>query len=136
MSEYKKNYKPLIVFFLAFISTIVIGVLIAAKLCPDNEMRVSMALLNAGAFTLTLIIYKTRYIYWYNGVSFEDAQNASEERRKAFALSYMKRFLIPVAIILIFIPISVIAGLPQWVDFIIGALSLIAVAISTVTVKL
>lgn len=136
MAEYKKNYKPLVAFFIVLITALVLGGLAASKFFPDSSMRITVIILNVAIPTLTFIIYKTGYVYWYNGVSFEDAQKATEEQRKAYAKAHLKRFSIASAIFLVFTVISIIAGLSQWLDFTVGTLALIVTAVSSVNLKL
>lgn len=136
MKEYKKNYKPLVVFFITLITSLLAGIFAAGKFFPDSSMRVTVIILNVALPLLTFIIYKTGYVYWYNGVSFEEAQKATEEQRKAYAKAHLKRFSISSAIFLIFTIISILAGFPHWIDFAVGTLALIITAISTVNIKL
>lgn len=136
MKEYKKNYKPLALFFVTLVTALVLGGLASSKFFPDSSMRVTAIILHLALPALTFIIYKTGYVYWYNGVSFEDAQKATEEQRKAYAKAHLKRFSIASAIFLVFTAISIFAGLPQWLDFTVGALTLIITAISSVNIKL
>lgn len=136
MKEYKKNYKPLAVFFIFLITALFAGGILVGKVFPDSSMRITMIILHVAIPVLTFIIYKTGYVYWYNGVSFEDAEKASEEQRKSYAKTHLKRFCISSAIFLVFTIISILAGLPQWLDFTVGTLALIVTAISTVNIKL
>ena len=41
---------------------------------------------------LAYIIYRTGYVYWYSGISYEDALNAGEDRRKQYSINLLKQF--------------------------------------------
>lgn len=91
MKEYKKSYLGFVLW--------IIGFCIALSACaflPETDIHITVAVLDnimtVGCFILSFIIYKTEYVYWYNGTSYEDAKAAGTERRKKFALEHMKRF--------------------------------------------
>ena len=87
-------------------------------------------------FVLSLIIYLTENVYWYNGVEFSEALEAGTEKRKAYALSHMKRFGGFTGIFIVYSCISILIGIPKGIDIIIAVVGLITTAISTIHIKL
>lgn len=133
--EFKKSYKGFWLWMLFFLVAcfgvaflpIDDGILAGRIVC--NVCTLGMALL---AYT----IYRTGYIYWYNGVSYEESLKAGEERRKAYAWTHFKRFGIFAVVFLLF---SVIAHLLQFsfaIDIVLLLVGLVGVAISTINIKL
>jgi len=85
---------------------------------------------------LTFVIYKTEYVYWYNGITYEDAVKAGSERRKMYAFEHFKRFGGFAAAFTLF---SVIAGyfcVPFWVDMIVLFVGEVYIALSSMRIKL
>lgn len=133
--ELKKSYKGFIIWVIAFF-------VISMSVCflPITETailtRISMNTCTFGITILTFIIYKTEYVYWYNGMTYEEAVKAGTERRKEFALKHLKRFGCFALIYLIFTIISQLLEVSIWLDITVVTIGLIAVAISTIRFKL
>ena len=135
MKEYKKSYKGFVLwltafcaacFACAFFEGVPTQILVAIL---DNVMTLSL-------FVLSFIVYKTEYIYWYNGTSYEAAKEAGTERRKKFALEHMKRFGYFALGFLVYSVVSVILGIPYWIDIVVVTVGIVAVAIGTMNIKL
>ena len=135
MEEYKKSYKGFIVMLLLFAA-----VLFAIILIPtEDEKLVALLIFNIAVVWMTLltwVIYKTEKIYWYTGLEYEDAVKASSEQRKKFAMQHFKRFAIFTVIYIVYSAISYIINLGIGFDIAIGTVGIIAVAISTMNIKL
>ncbi|MBE5938271.1 MAG: hypothetical protein E7265_09620 [Lachnospiraceae bacterium] len=135
MTEYKKSYLGFVIWIVAYcvccFSVCFIGI---------NDVQIIIAIVDnfttISLFLLTAIIYKTEAIYWYNGTEFEEAREAGSERRKRFAAAHMYRFGLFAAAFLVYSIISVFVGIPFGVDITIASVGIIAVAISTVNIKL
>ena len=84
--ELKKSYKGI-----WFLILLMIVFIIGICFLPEEIMTAGLITRIIDIFTaawialLTFIVYKTEYIYWYNGVTYEDAVKAGSERRKAYA---------------------------------------------------
>lgn len=85
---------------------------------------------------LTYIVYRTEYVYWYNGVSFEEAVQAGSQRRKAYALAHLKRFAVGGAAYLLYAVVAMLLGLPWWLDLMACLVAEVGAAISTISIKL
>lgn len=135
MSEYKKSYKLFILWIIAMIITSFLPAFLY-----EMKLQIMLAIvdniLTIDIFLLTLIIYLTESIYWYNGTTFEQARDAGSERRKAFAAAHMKRFGIFALAFLIYSIISIFIGLPSALDVVICVIGIVAVALSTIKIKL
>ena len=93
-NDLKKSYKGLVLWGILLISSSVTAAIIFDKILPEKYMLYS-------SFSLTIIfinilfyiIYKTEYIYWINGVTYEDARKATSEGRKEFAGKHLEKFV-------------------------------------------
>ncbi len=133
--ELKKSYKGFVWWMIGFTAALFAicflptedGGLLTRLICI--EMTVGIAL-------LAYIIYRTEYVYWYNGTTYEEAVAAGSERRKAFALKHFERFAWCAAICLLFSLAAHALGWSFWLDMCVHCIALIAVAISTIRIKL
>lgn len=96
----KKSYTLLIVWMIVF-CVAEVG-LCFLPFGEDLLMRLTLNGCSIGIAVLTLIIYLTGYVYWYNGVKFQDAVAAGPARRKKYALRHLLRFGIFAAAYLLF----------------------------------
>lgn len=135
MKEYKKSYKGFWLWMLGFCLAYVPCVFL-----PKTDIQILIAILDnimtIGCFVLTFIIYKTEYVYWYSGTGFEEAKNAGSQRRKKFALEHMKRFGYFALFFLVYSVASILIGIPYGFDITVVTIGIIAVAISTINIKL
>ena len=128
----KRNYLPLLCFL-----PIWIGAIAAVSFFfPSYTMRLTVNCVTIGMAVLSFIIYKTENVYYYNSISFEQAEEAGSDRRRAYAWAHFVRFLI-LAIALLFLSLVFsLLGFHQVIDFSIGIAALIAVAISMMWISL
>lgn len=84
MKEYKKSFVGFWIwmllcciscFIMCFVLKFNTRILVAIF---DNVITIEF-------FILTLIIYLTESVYWYSGITYEDAREAGSDRRKQFA---------------------------------------------------
>ena len=133
--KYKKSYKGLIICIILFF-VIMIGIVFLPLSDSGLYLRITTNVCMISLSVLTFIIYKTQYIYWYNGIEYAEALKLSPEKRKSFALKYFKRFFILSVIIFLFSIVMHITSQNSWIDFIVAMLGLIIIAISTIKIKL
>lgn len=136
MDVYEKSYKELVL-FLSGMLVALLGLGIAFAIWkPEHGARLTINLCTLFVALLMFVIWRTEKIYWINGVDFERAKEAGSERRKAFALRYLKRFawfslfgmLVSVSFALL--------GLHQMIDFSLISVGIVVIAFSTVSIKL
>lgn len=132
--ELKKTYKGFILWMAGFVAAS-IGI---AFLPLDSVLmtRIVGNFCTLGITLLAFIIYKTEYVYWYNGTSYEDAVKAGTERRKAFAWKHFFCFGIFSLAFLLFSIVMHLLNVSFWIDFGVLLVGIVAVAISTIRYKL
>ena len=113
---YRKTYKGLIIGVTAYVVLIMALPFALPVLDADSCTRLTMCLTALGMAALTYAIWRTEYVYWYNGVTFEDAEKAGSERRKAYALSHFRLFGTFAAAVLLYSCAAWLLALPWWVD--------------------
>lgn len=133
--ELKKSYKGFLLWLFVFVIMMFGCVLLPIE---DSALltRIVMNVCVLSMVLLAFIIYKTEYVYWYNGTSYEQAVEAGPERRKAFAWKHLKRFGV---FAILYAAYSVVAQLFQFpcgADIVIATVGLVVTAISTIGFKL
>ncbi|MBQ9608386.1 MAG: hypothetical protein IJV15_02960 [Lachnospiraceae bacterium] len=102
----------------------------------DILIRIIFNYTNLAITVLTIIMFINEKIFWYNGISYEQAVEAGSDRRKAYALKHVKVFG---ASTLIYLIVSLITGLLKmsfWADTLIYTLIILITAVSTMKFKL
>lgn len=102
----------------------------------DILIRIIFNYTNVAITVLTIIMFINEKIFWYNGISYEQAVDAGSERRKAYALKHVKVFGAATLIYLIISLITCLFNMSFWADTIIYTLIIVIAAISTVKFKL
>ena len=99
-------------------------------------MRLIMLMMAWGLASLAYLIWRTEYVYWYNGTTYEEADTAGSERRKEFAWRHLLIFL---RFALVMTAVSILAmmlGWSAWIDFTVGTVGLVVACICTTPIKL
>lgn len=130
----KKSYKGFGIWMLVF----TLGMVGLAFLPFEAHLmtRIVMNACTMGVAALTLIIYLTEYIYWYNGTTYEAALEAGPVRRKVFALRHLKLFGGFAVLYLVVSVILQITGVSIAWDIAIVTVGLVVVAFMSVPIKL
>lgn len=135
--SYKKTYKGFIIWLILYCGGIsLVGFLPFKGMSADLMSRLIYCLTLIGIVILMYIIYKTEAVYWFTGITYEQAVSAGSQRRKIYALKHLKLFGIFTLVYLIFSFIMQLTGAPSLVDLIFFTVSLIAVCIRTMFYKL
>ena len=133
--EYKKSYKLLWFWFALFV-----GLMVLAALLPiDNTalaILVTMNLCSGSVALLSFMIYKTQCIYWYNGIDFEEAKVAGEERRIAYGYAHWRLFGGFAALYFVYSLCAQIIPFGIALHILLGTVGMVAAAISTMKIKL
>ena len=136
MEVYEKDYKGLVLFLACmFAAMLGLGIPFALRY-PEHSARFTINICTLSVTVLMLLIRRSEKIYWINTVDFESAKNAGSERRRAFALRYLKRFAWVSAGALVLSVSFALLGVNQMVDFSLITVALCVTAISTVWIKL
>lgn len=133
--ELKKSYTGFVLWMICFVALMFLIVLIPSE---DFQlpMRLIMLLMSWGVASMAFIIWRTEYVYWYNGTTYEEAVAAGHERRRAFAWLHLKVF---VRFALLMTAVSCLTCLMEWsawIDFVFGTVGLIVTACCTIPFKL
>ena len=133
--ELKKSYKGFLIWMLIFVVT-----MFGCAFLPIESgavlTRIVMNVCVLNIVLLAFIIYKTEYVYWYNGTEYEQAIEAGSERRKEFAWKHLKRFGMFAAIFLVFSVVAQLLQIPYGVDVTVASVGMVGTAISTIGIKL
>lgn len=128
----KKSYAGLVVWLVCFMLFMV-----ACMFLPEAVMlRGVMQLCSLGICALIGMIYGNEKVYWINGVTYEEAMQATREQRKAFAWRHLKVFLWFAVPYFLFSCLSYVLGWNEWIDFAVGFVGMVAAAIATIGIRL
>ena len=133
--ELKKSYKLFVIWLICFL-ILMFGVCFIPGLDSVIMTRLVFNLCSWSIVSLCYMIYKTEYVYWFNGTTYEQAVKAGEERRKDFALKHLKRFYYFAIIYLLLSLIFHLYHVKFWVDIYLFTVGIIITAISTIKIKL
>ncbi|MBR5546107.1 MAG: hypothetical protein IKU70_03900 [Clostridia bacterium] len=132
---YRKSYRGFVIWLIVFLV-----LLFAICFLPVEDAAIMTRLITnlctLGMAHLTWLIWRTESVYWYNGVSFEDAAKAGAERRKAYALRHFRLFGGYALVALVVTAAAQMLHLPWWVDFTLVCSGLIVAAVRTTAYKL
>ena len=135
MDPLRKSYKGFVWWMVIHVA----AVLVLPFLPLGDEAvltRVLLLFTAWGIAGLAYIIYRTEYVYWYNGTSYEEAVAAGSDRRRAFALAHLKCFsLCGLGVSALCLLCSMLA-FPCWVDMTLGFLGMMVSAFYTLKFKL
>ncbi len=134
---YQKTYKPLAIWFGAFLTvTVVLPTALACRIPDSTLISAFLGCTYLSAVSLFVLIYAGGYVYWIcGGPSFEEARDAGEEVRRAYAWAHLKRFLVAGAALAPYLVASAILGWPAWLDVAVFGVALIAAAVATAPIQ-
>ncbi len=131
----KKSYTGFILWLMIFVAA-TLGISLLPTADWQLLMRLIILLMAWGIAALAFIIWRTEQVYWYNGVSYEEAEAAGAERRRAYAWRHLKVFGIYALGISVFVWVMQMLGASAWIDFTIGTIGLIVAGCCTIPIKL
>lgn len=134
MKDYKKSYRGFVILMVAFVVA-----LFALPFIPNADAKVISIIIfnimNLWMALVTFVIYKTEKIYWFTGISYEEALNTPSEDRILYAKRHLQRFGMYAGVFVIYSVISVICNIPIVVDIVLETIGIVGVAISTINIK-
>ena len=134
--EYKKSDRGFVLWLLGYTAVMFSPLLLPKGADGGLVLRLIQNLTAVGIVVLMWIIWRTESVYWINGTSFEQARDAGSLRRRAFAAAHLKafgRFALGYATFSAFMQLR---GYSFVIDIVVFTVGLIAVAVSTVNIKL
>lgn len=133
--EYRKNYLGFILWLLLFF-----GLMIGGSLLPiEDEVlltRLSLLMCSVLITALTFMIFRSEYVYWYNGVSYEEAKQAGSERRRQYARRHFVRFGCFTLFFALYALLAQLTGLAFGWDIAVFSVGLLLCALSTLKIRL
>lgn len=132
--EYRKSYKGFILWLLGYLLAA-----FALTLLPMGgglATRLIFNLTAVGMVLLILIMLRTENVNWINRVTFEQARDAGSERRRAFAQAHLARFGYFALGYALFSAFTQLRGLNIAIDGVVFCVGLVAVALTTIKIKL
>ena len=130
----KKTYRGFVIWLVVWMLLLFATPFIAHD--GATGMRLICNLMTLGMAVLTHMICRNECVYWYTGLTFEEAEAAGSERRVAYAKAMRKPFVIIAAVQLAISVAGHILGWSMWIDFAVATVGTIAAAFSTMRVKL
>lgn len=132
--ELKKTYKGCIL-WMAGLVAVSVGVVFL----PVSTVVMIRMINNCCSLGITLvayIIYKTEYVYWYSGTSYEEAVKAGSDRRKMFAWQHLRCFGIFSLAFLIYSIAGHLLHISYWIDIAVLLIGIVVAAFLTFRYKL
>ncbi len=134
-----KTYKPLLLWFVLFLSFSIACPLILTKLFTITNpllTRITLIDMLLGVDVLLYIILKGQYVYWINGgPTYEKAKEGGALRRRTYAKAHLVLFLKTSLICLVWLGISYALHLSQWIDIAVVSVAVVTAAILSVKIK-
>jgi len=132
---YKKSYTGFILWMVGFVAAMLAICFIPVE---DEQvlMRLILLVMAWSVTSMAFIIWKTESVYWYNGTTFEEAEAAGSERRKAFAWKHLKIFGVYALAASVLSALMQLLGWSAWIDFTLATLGIVVAACMTIPLKL
>ena len=134
--EYKRTYTGFFLWLLCYVVSLGIAAKVSAGMTENNAVLLTFSVTIIMLDILLYIIYITENIYWINGVSYNDAKNATHEERKVYAQEHLRKFVNATFLWGIYVVAKCFTGIPMWVDIVTFLVILITAAVSTIKIKL
>lgn len=131
----KKSYLGVLIWSIIYCA-LCFGVVALPIKDTDILVRIVYNITSVAMAVLAFIIYLNEKVFWYTGITYEQAVDAGSERRKIYALKHVKTFGIAAVIYLIVSLIITVFKASFAVDTVIFMVILLTAAISTMRFKL
>lgn len=135
MKEYKKSYSGFIIWMILFIAfNLSVGFLPIDN--PNISLLITLNVIIIMLNLLVLMIYNTEYIYWYTGLTYEEAAQATSEQRKRYAGRHLTRFTALTIIYIIYTVFSILFSFNMIVNILVSLIGIVLAVISALRIKL
>ena len=131
----KKSYTGFVLGMLVYMAALM-SIALIPKADEQIVMRLVMLLTVWCMAWLSFHVWRTEQIYWYNGTTYEAAEAAGSERRKAFAWKHFRLFGFFALLQTVLSCATYLLGWSAWIDFTFATVGLIVAACSTIPIKL
>ncbi len=99
-------------------------------------VRIVLNICNLGVVILMIMIYFNERVFWFNGITYEEALLAGSDRRKSYAKKHLFVFFLAFIIYFLLSIIFQIFNVSMWVDIVLYTILLIGAALGTIKIKL
>lgn len=134
--EYRKSYRGFALWLAGYTASVFLPLLLPEGADAGLTLRLVQNLTSLGIVVLIWIIWRTESVYWINGTTFEQARDAGSARRRAFAAAHLKRFGLFALGYAAFSAFMQLRGYSFVIDIAVFTVGIIAVAVSTIRIKL
>ena len=134
--EYRKSYRGLVLWLAGYTASMFMPLLLPKGTDAGLMLRLIQNLTSTGVVVLIWIIWRTESVYWINGTTFEQARDAGSERRRTFAAAHLKPFGLFALGYAAFSAFMQLRGYSFVIDIAVFTVGIIAVAVSTIRIKL
>lgn len=132
--NYKKSYALFILWIILYCAMMTLVCFIPVG--AEAMIKFLGVSLMVGLDLLFLLIYKTEYIYWINGVSYEEAKEAGSEQRKEYARRILKLFLIATLCFIGYVAVGLYIGTSTALDTFVEIAVVVIPAFGMIRIKL
>lgn len=132
---YPKSYKGFVIGMFAYLA-LLLGIAFIPGVGEQLVMRLIMLLTSWYMAWLSFHVWRTEQIYWYNGTTFEAAEAAGSERRKAFAWRHFRIFGGFAMLMTVLSCAMHLLGWSAWIDFAVGTVGICGACFMTIPIKL
>ena len=137
MENYKpKSYRLFIVWIISFITVLGTVGYLTRNLPTGTATRIILLLACYGLLALLYLILKTESIYWFTGISYEQAAAAGRVRRRAYAKTHLQYFMAGAGIFLSLCALFQFQGISVWLDLLVFLLIFSFAAVYSMRIKL
>lgn len=112
----KKSYRELILWMLGFTAMMIGVAFLPIEKNIGLLIRIVDNLTTAGVLVLMLLIWKTEKVFYFTGISFEEAVAAGSDRRRTYAWKHVKLFGLCAAVYLFYSLIAQFLHVSWWID--------------------
>ena len=98
--------------------------------------RITFNITSVSIVILLYVIFRTEKIFWFSGMTYEEAVQAGSLRRKTFAFRHLRVYGIFTVVFLLFSVIMQLFHISIWVDTVVFTAGLLFVAFFTMRIKL
>lgn len=135
---YQRTYRLLVLWIVALVPfMLLLGFGLEQIGLPEHILAKPLLwLVTLWLVGLFYIIYSTQTIYWINGISYQEAKEAGEDRRRAFALLHLNTFAKAGLLYSVYTLLSLVLVLSVWADTGVFLVLMVGAAIRTIPYKL
>ena len=136
-NEYKKTYKPLVAWMIiVLVLELFVAWLMTTGVSGEIFDKLWIITFVVAIDALFIMIYKGEYVYWINGgPEYEMARDAGSRKRKEYAWSHLREFMIVTLILTVYMICSIVFKWSFLVDMMIAIVAVVIAAYRTMYIE-